>query len=216
MNENIVNQITLDCLINEKHKSLKKNVKINKKDKKFYRKRILNLTRELLLTKKDKDIGQSNETNETKETNETIDDNKINDFIDFTINPDLLNAFNNYVKACIQNFKTIDKNDIIQEDYKDININLLNDLDISETLQHDHNIQDHYIIENNKLFMRSIKTKPSLDSFVKYTCKRQEDEIILPKIREINLDEPTLRIKGIRKKEKENNINIIYDENKKK
>jgi hypothetical protein len=195
MNESIVNQITLDCLINEKHKSLNKNMKINKKDKKFYRKRILNLTRELLLTKKDKDIGQSNETND-----------------DITINPDLLNAFNNYVKSCIHNFKIIDKNDIIQEDYKDMNLNNSNNLENIETLK----ATDLNIIENNKLFMRSIKIKPGLDSFVKYTCKRQEDEIILPKIREINLDEPTLRIKGIKKKEKENNINIIYDENKKK
>lgn len=207
MTENIVHQITLDCLINreiyDKHNTTIKNMKINKKDKKFYRKRILNLTRELLLTKKDNN------------TNETSDINNINDIIETTVTPDLLVSFNNYVKACIQNFKTIDKNDILQEDYKDINMNLLNNLDIPETLQHDHNLQETSN-NNNMLFMRSIKTKPSLDSFVKYTCKRQEDEIILPKIREINLDEPTLRNKGIRKKEKENNINIIYDENKKK
>ena len=207
MTENIVHQITLDCLINreiyDKHSCPSKNMKINKKDKKFYRKRILNLTRELLLTKKDKN------------TTDITDSNEINDVMETTVTPDLLNAFNNYVKACIQNFKTIDKNDIIQEDYKDININLLNDLDIPETLKHDHNIQET-TNDNNRLFMRTIKTKPSLDNFVKYTYKKQQDDIILPKIREINLDEPTLRNKGIKKKEKENNINIVYDENKKK
>jgi hypothetical protein len=209
MTENIVTQITLDCLINreiyDKHNSTIKNMKINKKDKKFYRKRILNLTRELLLTKKD------NNTNDMTDINKI---NNINDVLETTVTPDLLVAFNNYVKACIQNFKTIDKNDIIQEDYKDINTHLLNNLDIHETLQHD-NIQETSN-ENNMLFTRTIKTKPNLDSFVKYTYKKQHDDIILPKIREINLDEPTLRNKGIKKKEKENNINIVYDENKKK
>jgi hypothetical protein len=202
MTENIVNQITLDCLINreifDKHNSTIKNMKINKKDKKFYRKRILNLTRELLLTK--------------KEGNDTSD---ITNIMETTVTPDLLYAFNNYVKACIQNFKTIDKNDIIQEDYKDMNLSNQNILNSAETLQHDHNIQETSN-DNNMLFMRTVKTKPSLDNFVKYTYKKQHDDIILPKIREINLDEPNLRNKGIKKKEKENNINIVYDENKKK
>jgi hypothetical protein len=201
MTENIVNQITLDCLINreifDKHNSTIKNMKINKKDKKFYRKRILNLTRELLLTK--------------KEGNDTSD---ITNIMETVVTPDLLYAFNNYVKACIQNFKTIDKNDIIQEDYKDMNLSNQNILNSAETLQHD-NIQETSN-DNNRLFMRTVKTKPSLDNFVKYTYKKQHDDIILPKIREINLDEPTLRNKGIKKKEKENNINIVYDENKKK
>ena len=202
MTENIVNQITLDCLINreifDKHNSTIKNMKINKKDKKFYRKRILNLTRELLLTK--------------KEGNDTSD---ITNIMETTVTPDLLYAFNNYVKACIQNFKTIDKNDIIQEDYKDMNLSNQNILNSAQTLQHDHNIQETSN-DNNRLFMRTVKTKPSLDNFVKYTYKKQHDDIILPKIREINLDEPNLRNKGIKKKEKENNINIVYDENKKK
>lgn len=201
MTENIVHQITLDCLINkdmyEKQSSKEKNMKINKKDKKFYRRRILNLTRELLLSKKEGDP-----TSDITNVMETV------------VTPDLLATFNNYVKACIHNFKIIDKNDIIQEDYKDINTNIL---DMPGTLPHDdnNNIQET-ANDNNRLFMRTIKTKPSLDNFVKYTYKKQPDDIILPKIREINLDEPTLRNKGIKKKEKENNINIVYDENKKK
>jgi hypothetical protein len=190
MSENIINQITLDCLINreiyEKQKYGEKNIKINRKDKKFYRKRILNLTRELLLSKKE--------------------NNEVTDNLATVVTPDLLNAFNNFVKVCIHNFKIVDKNDIIQEEYKDINIEVLNE-----------NInQENYEekpIEDNRLFMRSTKAKPSLDNFVKCISKKEEELIILPKIREINLKEPKLRNKGIKKKE---NINIVYDENTEK
>ena len=53
MSENVITQITLDCLINkEVYEKMQHNFKkpriVNKKEKKFYRKRILNLTRELL------------------------------------------------------------------------------------------------------------------------------------------------------------------------
>ena len=203
MSENIIHQITLECLINkdmyEKHKNAEKNLKINKKDKKFYRRRVLNLTRELLLSKKEGDA-----TSDLTNVMETI------------VTPDLLNAFNNYVKACIHNFKIIDKNDIIQEDYKDINMNLLNDLnflDLSETLENETQNNSN---ENNKLIMRTIKEKSNLDNFVKIKYQKPQEDIIIPKIREINLNDPNLRNKGIKKKEKENNINIVYDENKKK
>ena len=174
-------------------------MKINKKDKKFYRRRVLNLTRELLLSKK-----EGGDTSDLTNVMETV------------VTPDLLNAFDNYVKACIHNFKIIDKNDIIQEDYKDINMNLLNDLnflDLSETLENETQNNSN---ENNKLIMRTIKEKSNLDNFVKIKYQKPQEDIIIPKIREINLNDPNLRNKGIKKKEKENNINILYDENKKK
>ena len=50
MSEEFVNKVTLEYLVNKEYnvtlKSSKTNV--NKKDKKFYRKRIFNLTKELL------------------------------------------------------------------------------------------------------------------------------------------------------------------------
>ena len=203
MTENIIHQITLECLINkekyEKQTAKEKTMKINKKDKKFYRRRVLNLTRELLLSKKEGDS-----TSDLTNVMETV------------VTPDLLNAFNNYIKACIHNFKIIDKNDIIQEDYKDMNISLLNNLDIPETLENENQNIDNNTNENNKLIMRTIKEKSNLDNFVKIKYKKPQEDIIIPKIREINLNDPNLRNKGIKKKEKENNISILYDENKKK
>lgn len=92
--DSFVNQITLDCLMNKeqyaKYVAQKISKQISNKDKKFYRKRIVNVTKELLLT-----------------------DSSLN------ILPDVKYAFDNYVKSCVHYFKLIDNNDIIQEEYKD-------------------------------------------------------------------------------------------------
>jgi hypothetical protein len=68
------------------------------------------------------------------------------------------------------------------------------------------NVSDNtYDKEKDKLFMRSIKMPNYLEKFVKITSTKKPEEIILPKIKEIDLQEPNLRNKGIQKKE---NINI--------
>lgn len=174
MSEELINQITLDCLINkevyEKMHVFKKQRIVNKKDKKFYRKRILNLTRELLL-KKDDDYSE--------------------------INPDIKYSFDNYIKTCIHYFKIIDNNDIIQEEYKDFKAGS----DIQYDNLHMENMNNTYDNEKDKLFMRSIKIPNGLEKFVKITTTKKEEEIILPKIKEIDLQEPNLRNKGIQKKE---------------
>lgn len=184
MSEEIINQITLDCLVNkevfEKMHECKKQKIVNKKEKKFYRKRILNLTRELLL-KKDDNYNE--------------------------INPDIKLSFDNFIKTCIQYFKVIDNNDIIQEEYK----NFFTDYDEHNNTVNSTLPDNNYNSEKDCLFMRSIKIKNGLDKFVKITSTKKEEEIILPKLKEINLQDPNLRIKGILKKE---NIGIDYGENK--
>jgi len=177
MSEDLINQITLDCLINkevyEKMHEFKKQRIVNKKDKKFYRKRILNLTRELLL-KKDDDYSE--------------------------INPDIKYSFDNYIKTCIHYFKIIDNNDIIQEEYKDFKPVVDIHCD-DNTYATTNNNNSNYDKEKDKLFMRSIKIPNGLEKFVKITTTKKQEEIILPKIKEIDLQEPTLRNKGIQKKE---------------
>ena len=193
MSEDLIHQITLDCLVNkdiyEKMQHTNNKHTLNKKEKKFYRKRILNLTKDLLLKK---DINYDE------------------------INPDIKNSFNNFIKTCIHYFKTIDKNDIIQEDYKDFNLlnDTLDDIDkeINNNFINNNQMNPIYDSQDNRLFMRSIKIKNGLDSFVKIKSTKKAEEIILPKLKEINLQDPNLRNKGIQKKE---NINIIYDEIKK-
>jgi hypothetical protein len=94
IDEKIINQITLECLMNKEiyKKYLTSNsanmIINNKKDRKFYRKRILQLTRDILLN--DPSV-------------------KITNDIQF--------VFENYVNHCIQYFKMVDRVDLIQEDY---------------------------------------------------------------------------------------------------
>jgi hypothetical protein len=97
MSEAFINQVTLDCLINKNQYNkclINKTEKLNnRKDKKFYRKRIFSLTRELLILKEKPD----------------------------NLLPDVEYAFNNYVNSCIHYFKAIDSNDIIQTEYSSFN-----------------------------------------------------------------------------------------------
>jgi hypothetical protein len=81
------------------------NKKINKKDKRFYRRRILNLTKELL----------------SKEDSEIV------------VSPDIKYAFDNLVKTCVHYFKILDRNDIIQEDYNEFDDEIKEEKEISET-----------------------------------------------------------------------------------
>jgi hypothetical protein len=110
-----LNQATLDYLINMKQyknhfinfTENTINKKINKKDKKFYRRRILSLTKDLLY----------------KEESEII------------VSPDIKFAFDNLVKTCIHYFKILDRNDIIQEDYNGLNEEINEDKEMSESEQ---------------------------------------------------------------------------------
>ena len=104
-----LNQATLDYLINTKQYKIQLtntlNKKINRKDKKFYRRRILSLIKDLL----------------TKEETEIV------------VSPDIKCAFDNLVKTCISYFKMLDINDIIQEDYNDITEEIKEKEELSET-----------------------------------------------------------------------------------
>ena len=175
----LINKITLDYLLNTEQYSKYKNIQgkekhVNKKDKKFYRKRIFNLFKELLTTSKPPE----------------------------NLSPDVIYTFDNFLNASIQYFQTLDKSDILQEDYKFIH-------DISNNDMSNIVVENDQSIESaNKLVMRSIQMN-SLNNFV--TKKGSKPKLlILPKQREINLNDPELKTKGIPKK----NITNKYDENK--
>jgi hypothetical protein len=185
MNDTFINQLNVDFLINKdvyKSKCIQNKSNIaSKRDKKFYRKRILNLTKDMLLFKEDMP----------------------------DLFPDVTMALEIYIKTCIDYFKIMDECDILQEDYsneeeenKDIdnfNLNIVNN-------------ENNLCLENkntniNSLLMRQVKIN-TLDKFVKKTIYNIEKEII-PIQKEINLKEPYLKNKGIRKKK---NINNNYDQ----
>ena len=182
MSQAFVDQVTLDCLLNKemfnKHIKNQKAKSINKEERKFYKKRIYNLFKELLITKEEpKDLL-----------------------------PDVKYAYDNFINSCINYFKTIDNNDLNQEEYKGLD-EILDIINIPELK--DNNLQTEE--EANKLLMRSIKiTRPPLDNFVKRKSIKPQEKLILPKQKEINLNDPELKIKGINKKK---NITNKYDEN---
>jgi len=93
----LVNNITIDCLMNTSRYNKCKEYLLNSKnlefnrDKKFYRKRIISLTKELF---------HNNEEYEN-----------------------LIAIFNSYIKQLIIYFKEIDRKDIIQCDYNSLEMN---------------------------------------------------------------------------------------------
>jgi hypothetical protein len=94
--DDYIHQLTLECLVNKemykKYENSKETSRLNQKDKKFYRKRILALTKDLLY---ESDMSAN-------------------------ILLDVKDTFHMYIKTCMRYFKSQDKCDILQEDYLDI------------------------------------------------------------------------------------------------
>jgi hypothetical protein len=95
MTDEFIHKTTLDYLVNKEYITKMKSNAENqnqelkiKKDKRFYRKRVFNLTKELLSGEEPQDIF-----------------------------PDIKEAFDNYMRHCISYFKAIDCSDIMQEEY---------------------------------------------------------------------------------------------------
>lgn len=232
MSAGIVDQITLECLMNrDMYKKLMTNKTIiaqKTKEKDFYKNRISHLTEELLLN------------------------NEVDGL--FT---DVSFAFDNYVKTCIHYFKIIDESDIIQNDYNglageqeeqdvenDDNANSLEDEDededLDENLDHDEDLdeEEEEVLdvkeENEEIFveiledddeddnkdldddkmdmmLRSAKMMTgTLDKFMMLkppqpTTQKKKCSDVLPTQKEINLEDPLLMNKGICKKKNVNN-----------
>lgn len=94
MSQTFVDQVTLDLLLNKQmytdHVENKKISQINKEERKFYKKRIFQLFKDII-------------------TNSEPDE------LPF----DVKYTYNNFINACIHYLKTKDNHDIIQSEYKD-------------------------------------------------------------------------------------------------
>lgn len=133
-----------------------------KHDTKFYRKRILHLTKNILYDEPPDDLL-----------------------------PDIKDALMQYVKCCSYYFNTLDRRDILQEEYKDITHNKSKENVLQDT------IDEAKRVRMDTLMMRPFgHSKPSLDTFVVRNVVKQEP-IILPKQKDIDLTHPLLRTKGI-------------------
>ena len=193
MSETLINQITLDCLLNKKMYNNqiinKKSKQVNHEERKFYRKRIYNLF---------KDIISGN-----AQTQEELP-------------LDVKYAYDNYVNATINYFKILDSNDIIQSEHNDCENITEKDKNQTEVEKEDIDISYNTVEAADAILLRSVKIDvPTLDKYVKRTKTKPTKELpqlIIPKQKEINLNDPQLKNKGIK-----NNITNIYeDKNAKK
>ena len=186
MSEAFVNQVTLDCLLNKSQYSkflMNKTEKIsNKKDKKFYRKRIFSLTKELLLSKEKPE----------------------------NLLPDVEYAFNNYVNSCVHYFKAIDSNDILQTEYT--SFNELSTLDGLILGLEDDDTTSKEEADKLMMRSINIISNSSLDHFITRKITKKPEEIILPKQKDINLSDPILKNKGVNNSDKKKNIINKYGE----
>ena len=118
--------------------------------------------------------------------------------------PDVKYAYDNFINSSINYFKTIDNNDLLQEEYKTLDEAALENINAIPELGDDIAVE-----EADKLMMRSIKIKtPSLDKYVKRKSTKPEEKMILPKQKEVNLMDPELKVKGI-----QSNINNSSNNN---
>ena len=190
MTDNFINQITLDCLVNQeqynKHIANQISKTVKRTDKKFYRKRIYFLVKDLLLSKEEPP----------------------------NLFPDVKYAFDHFIKTCIQYFKSIDNNDIIQADYESIK----HAAEMGSTIPELNVDNIHSQEEADKLLMRTIQMTSSLDSFVTRKRLSPPEKMIMPKQKEVNLKEPSLKLKGVTNlnSKKKKNIDNKYEENNKK
>jgi hypothetical protein len=175
---NNIDLITLECLTSphfyDKY-NIKKNKpkQISKVDRRFYKKRIINETRKMLR----------------------------NDFDNIA----LKGIFTEYIISLIDYFKIVDKRDILQQHY-------VSDLvDTSNTTYYDDLLDDilgdcsgnstNNTMNPNELLFKTLNEtkKVTLDHFVLKTTPFKEP-IVYPEHKEINLNDISLKTKGIRPK----------------
>ena len=160
------NNITLAYLTNPLYQSelarkVQVRTEVDESDIKFYRKRILALTKEMF-----RGAGPS---------------------------VDLKRIHNEYITSIIKHLKMTDKEDILQNEYE------------SDCIRRAPDPPSEFQIEEaNKSFMRTATNTNTLDNFV-ISHSIVEKPKTYPSKKTINLKEPTLKTKGIKKKKK--NVN---------
>ena len=188
MSDDFVNRVTLDCLLNKEMYSnqikTKKERALSKEDKRFYRKRIYSLFKEIISGKPPPDL-----------------------FLD------VKSTYETFVTTAINYFKAIDRSDIIQSEYgESVSVEDLSNNTIDSSINGSINGATDY---NEGLLssLRSVKMNtPTLDKYVTKIRTKKKEELILPQQKDINLQNPEFKSKGVKKN---NNTSIYEDEHKK-
>ncbi len=136
-----------------------KEKEIKKKEIKFYKKRILQVTKDLLK-------GEQ-------------------------ITEDVNSSHNDYIRTLIDHFKFIDKKDIIQEEYQNLNT------DISLNIDNSFNMMEMNEMMIKKVEVKEVKT---MDDYILKRKKKKEKKMEIPKKKEYNIKDKKFKTKGLRKK----------------
>jgi hypothetical protein len=190
----IVNYITLETMTNNDSytKYLKQNKldhdAVLKREKRFYRKRIIALTKDILFNNVNANV---HDTAPCESSTTTLlvhpDIQKIDDVI--------ISAFNTFARLCISHFKFKDTMDTIQCEYKDMNEERGECGDVEGGGDED---MTNSLNEANKLCMKQTDKKiVTLDNYVIKTTA-PKNEMILPKTKNVNLKDPKFRKKDIK------------------
>ena len=194
----IVNYITLEMMSNNDSytKYLKRNKldhdAVLKKEKKFYRKRIIALTKDILFNNVNANALVVVPCESTSTTTLIVqpDIPKVDDVI--------ISAFNTFARLCISHFKFKDTMDTIQYEYKDMNQEQCPGGDLHEDDGDGDQDMSNNINEANKLCMKQTDKKIlTLDNYVIKTSAPKK-EMILPKTKNVNLKDPKFKKKDIK------------------
>ena len=129
---------------------------VNKEDLKFYRKRILQQTKDYLR------------------------EGRLESSID--------RAFDNYADKLMEYYKFIDKKEIIQKEYENMEENSGID------------VKDMNLMEENKKMMKEVEPPvKTIKDFITVVAEKPKKKRIIPKLKEFNLKKDELRIKGLKK-----------------
>ena len=173
---------------------------ISKSDKKFYKKRIINETKKMLKDEFQNDVVKT--------------------------------IFNKYIFSLINHFKIVDTNELLQKEFIDedkqssylsnilkfdISNNLYiktndiseNNIDSENENENETNLTDISNCNPNELLFKQNDCKIlTMDNFINKKSK-QKEKVNFPLKRNINLREPELKMKGIQKKLKKENIDNV-------
>ena len=196
----VINYITLETMSNNDSytKYLKRNKldhdAVLKREKKFYRKRIIALTKDILFN--NVNTGANTNIGTTPESTLSLlpshsDIPKVDDVI--------LSAFNSYARLCISHFKFKDTMDTIQGEYKNINDECGEHGECDKCGENDGDGDAaNNLNEANKLCMKQHDKKIlTLDNYVIKTSAPKK-EMILPKTKNVNLKDPKFKKKDIK------------------
>ena len=168
MISNEVDALTLQYFVNNKFEksvnpdSIKNNSGITTAERKFYKKRIIQLVKDLFKKSAPNDVLQS--------------------------------SFNDFVFSSMSYFKITDASEVMQEEYQNVESDQKsacdNDVDISTLDQGIFNVASQ---------------ESTLDTFVTTKTVKMPEKI-LPKTRPINITNDKFKMKGVKKKNKKENV----------